>query len=81
MRACVVGFAVGVWVLQQQAQLPAAVAFVSLPLLIVALLALVGLAIWAVVAFRNRTLEKPSEASSHYESGIGTNGPPPDATG
>jgi hypothetical protein len=49
--------------------------------LIVAVLALVTLAIWAVVAFRNRTPEKLTEASSHYESGIGTNGPPPDATG
>ena len=39
MRTCVVGFAFGVWLLQQQAQLPAAVAFVPVPLLIFALLA------------------------------------------
>ena len=39
MRACVIGFAFGVWLLQQQAQLPASVAFGSVPLLIFALLA------------------------------------------
>jgi hypothetical protein len=48
---------------------------------IIGLVVLAGLALWAIVAFIRRRPEKPTEATSHYESGIGPQaGGPPDGS-
>lgn len=42
--------------------------------LIVAIVVLVGFAVWGLVLLRSKIVEKPSEASSHYESRKGITG-------
>jgi hypothetical protein len=37
---------------------------------------LAAVAVWAVFAFRHKVEERPSEKSSHYESGLGRPGLP-----
>ena len=41
---------------------------------IVAIIVVVGFAIWGVVLLLSKVREKPAEASSHYESDIGQSG-------